>query len=254
MTHRIVIVSNGSGSRTRDVLQHSGLTDVVVLNGVTDRSFDRTAHTWTLRTGDGTEHRAQIVVDERPAEHTPVPYLGIAVHGMPNHFLLSGPDHAGKSRYIIECLRTMDSRGSTRIEVRHSTQQVYNDKSGSGREVIPWRRLARKIPSAFHMSSSPTLDDEVFDGPVVVHIGDDAFERRARLAGHLDPIDGRYHWQGTLFGELPEDVVSRTVTVGIDDRRADGRITERTPSGYSVTGVGAPPFPLDDVEVTLPQA
>jgi Domain of unknown function (DUF4873) len=47
--------------------------------------------------------------------------------------------------------------------------------------------------------------------------------------------------------------VSRTVTIVIDDRRADGRITERTPTGYSVTGVGAPPFPLDDVEVTLPQ-
>jgi hypothetical protein len=235
------------------MLQSNGIDDVVVLNGVTDRSFDRTAHTWTLHTADGTEHRAQIVVDEQPTEHTPAPYLGIAVHGMPNHFLLNGPDHAGKSRYIIECLRTMDSRGSTRIEVRHSTQQVYNDKSGSGREVIPWRRLARKIPSAFHMSSCPTLDDEVFDGPVRVRIGDDEFDARARLAGHLDPIDGRYHWQGTLFGELAEELVSRTVTVGIGDRHADGRITERTPSGYSVTGVGAPPFPLDDVEVTLPQ-
>ncbi|MGZ5397537.1 MAG: DUF4873 domain-containing protein, partial [Mycobacterium sp.] len=26
------------------------------------------------------------------------------------------------------------------------------------------------------------------------------------LAGHVDPIDGRYHWQGTVFDELPTDV------------------------------------------------
>ena len=54
-----------------------------------------------------------------------------------------------------------------------------------------------------------------------------------RLSGRLDPIDGRYHWQGTVFGALPDDVLTKrpqcALTVG--DRTAEARITERTPQG-----------------------
>ena len=78
---------------------------------------------------------------------------------------------------------------------------------------------------------------------------------RVRLSGRLDPIDGRYHWQGTVFDALPDIVLTRSqpVALTIGERTAECRITERTPQGsYSVVGVGAPPYALDDVEVVVP--
>jgi hypothetical protein len=86
-----------------------------------------------------------------------------------------------------------------------------------------------------------------------VRIDDQDFKTQARLTGHLDPIDGHYHWQGTVFDtgfdlKLPHDVV-----VAVGERTAAARLTERTPwSTYSVVGVGVPPFELDRVEVEVP--
>jgi hypothetical protein len=86
--------------------------------------------------------------------------------------------------------------------------------------------------------------DEVYDGPAVLRVGTADHEVRVRLAGHLDPIDGRYHWRGTVFETVPDDVLKQPrVTLTIGERTAAARITEKTPWGtYSVTGEGAPPF------------
>jgi hypothetical protein len=119
------------------------------------------------------------------------------------------------------------------------------------------RRRRRKAASAEHeVPSGAAVEDEVFDGPATIAIGDDRHQVRVRLTGHIDPIDGRYHWQGTVFEPLPADGLkgSAPVTLTVGDRTAPARITEKTPQGgYSVAGVGAPPFVLDDVEVTVPK-
>ena len=55
---------------------------------------------------------------------------------------------------------------------------------------------------------------------------------RVRLTGHLDPIDGQYHWQGTVFGPLPDDVLKQPkAPLTVNGRTAQARITERTPQG-----------------------
>ncbi|WP_317149351.1 DUF4873 domain-containing protein [Mycobacterium sp. 29Ha] len=92
---------------------------------------------------------------------------------------------------------------------------------------------------------------EIYDGPASVRIGEDEHTVRVRLAGHVDPIDGRYHWQGTVFDDLPGDTkLPRQATVSIGEHHAQARIVERPPQGgYSVAGVGAPPFALEAVEV-----
>ncbi len=92
---------------------------------------------------------------------------------------------------------------------------------------------------------------DLYDGPATVRIGDDERTVRVRLAGHVDPIDGRYHWQGRVFDELPGDTrLPQQITVAIDEQQAPARIVERPPQGgYSVAGVGAPPFALEAVEV-----
>lgn len=88
----------------------------------------------------------------------------------------------------------------------------------------------------------------VYEGPATLTHADEQHVVRVRLTGHLDPIDGRYHWQGMVF-DTPPDVLLTTspaVTVTVAQRSAQARITDQTPWGsYSVAGVGAPPFPLD---------
>ncbi|CAN5419237.1 hypothetical protein BH09ACT7_BH09ACT7_52880 [soil metagenome] len=91
----------------------------------------------------------------------------------------------------------------------------------------------------------------IYDGIAVLTLGQDARDVRVRLTGHLDPIDGRYHWQGTVFDSVSEDALKRstTVTLTIDGRTAPARITERTPWGtHSISGVGQPPYNIADLD------
>ncbi len=94
---------------------------------------------------------------------------------------------------------------------------------------------------------------DIYDGPATIRNDDAEHTVRVRLSGHLDPIDGRYHWQGTVFEVLPDGAkLPQHVTLAVGDTEAQARITERTPQGgYSVAGVGAPPFALDDLEVDV---
>jgi len=172
------------------------------------------------------------------------PYLGVALHGFPNYFVVGGPNFDASMRHIVECLQLMN--GHTRIEVRRSSQQVFNERVHLGNSS------GRLVPSAFDLVSSGGVHDDIYDGPATVTVADICAESRVRIAGHIDPIDGQYHWQGTLFGQYPADVLARvrTVTLMVGDRSVSARITEETQQGtYSIAGVGAPPFVLADVEV-----
>jgi hypothetical protein len=95
---------------------------------------------------------------------------------------------------------------------------------------------------------------DIYDGPATIRNEDAERSVRVRLSGHLDPIDGRYHWQGTVFEALPDDAkLPQQVKLSVGANTAEARITERTPQGgYSVAGVGTPPFTLDDLEVDVP--
>jgi hypothetical protein len=228
--------------------------DVVFINAarLTDPAFDEQTHTWTL----GQQIRARVLIATDGAVPDGIdasePYLGVAVHGLPNYFLITGPDAAAQKSYIAKCLQVMADTRSTRIEVRYSTQRYFIERKRS--EQIQWRRVARHIRKAFDLSSHIAVQDDLYDGRATVHLGDDACDVWVRLAGHFDPIDGQYHWQGTILEQLPNtDKFPQPATVTIGNRSAAARITERTPQGgYSVVGVGAPPFALDAVEVAVP--
>lgn len=114
--------------------------------------------------------------------------------------------------------------------------------------------VARRLWTRTHFlpadSSAPPDDDgadqaeDAYDGPAMMRVGETDCSVRVRLIGHLDPIDGRYHWQGTVYGAVPDDVLQRPrVTLAVAGRSVAARITERTPQGiYGVVGVGTPPF------------
>jgi cation diffusion facilitator CzcD-associated flavoprotein CzcO len=221
-----------------------------------------------IRTGDGVDHRADAIIygtgfairDQTPefvgaggvaieqAWHDGMePFLGVAIQGFPNYFLITGPDAAAQTRYVAECLALMDRNASTRIEVLRSSQQVFNERAHLGpAQPFP-------VASAFDLSSGARCDDQTYDGLATLTIAGMSHPVRARLSGRLDPIDGRYHWQGTLFSSpaqpLPDEVLRqiRTATLTVGDRSAAARIVEQTPWGtHSVAGVGAPPYAMTE--------
>ena len=116
-----------------------------------------------------------------------------------------------------------------------------------------WRRAhflpAASVTGGIEAAAATTdvgeVGEDVYDGPAVLRVAETDHSVRARLTGHLDPNDGRYHWRGTIFGALPDDVLRQPrVTLAVGERAAGARLTERTPWGtHSVTGDGAPPFP-----------
>lgn len=138
----------------------------------------------------------------------------------------------------------MQRTGSRRIEGRASSQQVFNERAQL-RPVEP-----PPVASAFDLSASTPAGDDTYDGAATLEIAGDRHPVRVRLTGHLDPIDGRYHWQGTVFGSpsqpLPGDLLgqARAATLTVGQRSAPARIVERTPWGtHTVAGIGAPPYP-----------
>lgn len=215
-----------------------------------------------IRTTDGTEHGADAIVygtgfaigqdmltgaggaTIRDAwDNGMEPYFGVAVHGFPNHFFLTGPDVAGQARYVAECVRLVANTAATRIEVRRSSQQVFNERACLG----PAR--PRRAGSAFDLSFEGGEARAAYDGAATLTIAGTHHRVRVRLAGHLDPNDGHYHWQGTVFASpsrpLPDELLqqSRTATLTVGKRSAPARIVEKTPWGtHSVSGIGAPPY------------
>lgn len=250
--YHVVVVGVG---RAEPRLAEAGITDIAVLDGcdLSSSAFDAASHTWTLPTC-----RARIVVTDqiRSGRDNLAPYLGVAVHGVPNYFMVTGADPVADAQldYIAECLKLMRLTGSTRIEVLYSTQRMFHTRGAEKADrsdASYWRRMHKLAPTAFDLSSHIGIDDDLYDGAATIRIGDDDRQVRVRLSGRLDPIDGQYHWQGTVFDALPDIVLtqSQPVALTIGGRTAECRITERTPQGsHSVVGVGAPPYALDEVE------
>jgi Domain of unknown function (DUF4873) len=88
---------------------------------------------------------------------------------------------------------------------------------------------------------------DLYDGPAQLRVDDVEHAVRVRLSGHLDPIDGRYHWRGMVFDWSPATAarLPQPVRMSVGAHTAEAQLTEVTPWGtHSVVGVGAPPYPL----------
>ncbi|WP_101953032.1 DUF4873 domain-containing protein [Mycobacterium sp. 3519A] len=86
----------------------------------------------------------------------------------------------------------------------------------------------------------------VYDGPAAMRVDEVSHPVRVRLTGHMDPIDGKYHWRGMVFELTAAVKLPKQVAVTIGERTADAHLTEITPWGtHAIAGVGAPPYPLD---------
>ena len=83
--------------RAEQRLAQAGITDIAVVDtgDLSDAAFDEATHTWSLPTC-----RAKVIVTNqiRSGREDLAPYLGIAVHGVPNYFMVDGADAVADAR------------------------------------------------------------------------------------------------------------------------------------------------------------
>src|SRR6202012_1943955 len=125
-------------------------------------------------------------------------------------------------------VRAMSRTGSTRIEVRRSSQQVFNERVYTG------PAQPHPVTSAFDLSAIAADLDATYDGAATLTIAGTGHPVRVRLSGRLDPIDGHYHWQGTGFSSSPRPLTdealkqARDAILTVGPHSAPARIVERT--------------------------
>jgi hypothetical protein len=125
-------------------------------------------------------------------EGSPQAYLGTAVAGFPNLFFVTGPNTGlghnsllfmieAQLSYVLDALRQMRARGTTRVEVRRDAQEAYNahiqrrlvrsvwntggcaswylDKTGKNTTIWPyftwryWQRTRRFDPAPYTLTN-----------------------------------------------------------------------------------------------------
>jgi len=113
------------------------------------------------------------------------------------------------------------------------------------------RRRARPEPWV------PEHDDDGYEGPAQLHVDDRTIDVEVVLAGHLEPLDGKYHWYGRVVQNDEVDAAKQSgaTSVGltiVDGTSATGRLAEHDAWGnMRITGLGAPPFARAEVDVTF---
>jgi hypothetical protein len=100
--------------------------------------------------------------------------------------------------------------------------------------------------------------EEGYTGPATLTVDGCDVPVRAILDARHEPQDGRLHWFGRVVLERAAEpalltaitATSSTIELSTDAGRAAARIGDVDPWGrYRVTGVGRPPYALDDPDL-----
>jgi hypothetical protein len=94
--------------------------------------------------------------------------------------------------------------------------------------------------------------EDGYTGPAVLTVDGQDVPVHAQLDTRHEPHDGRLHWFGRVRvdGE-GRDIHSGPVELRTETGRAEARIGDVDPWGrYRLTGVGTPPFRIDDPDLT----
>ena len=108
------------------------------------------------------------------------------------------------------------------------------------------------------MAWSPPDEGTGFSGEASLIVGDQVMDVVVHLDGHLEPLDGRFHWYGRIERSAEMEAVKDAgATTGLlvigEHAPAELRLAEHDAWGHvQVKGVGAPPYPMDSVEIDLP--
>lgn len=87
---------------------------------------------------------------------------------------------------------------------------------------------------------------EEYAGPAEVVGGDEPIAVEVQLRGHLEPIDGLFHWFGRIAKNPQLDTRHRsgsTVVLKTPHGRSEGRLSDVDTWGrFRISGTGEPPF------------
>lgn len=94
-----------------------------------------------------------------------------------------------------------------------------------------------------------------YTGSAVLLLDDDSVDADVVLTGHMEPLDGKYHWYGRVSAsnevrELKDRAGRTDVRIAVSGRRAvPARLTELDPFGnVRIVGTGTPPYALETLE------
>jgi hypothetical protein len=116
------------------------------------------------------------------------------------------------------------------------------------------RRRTRRPATAW----LPPEQSSGYEGPATLHVDSQSLHVNVALDGHLEPLDGKYHWYGRIQRSAgvvaAKDAGATTGTLVIGaGAPAELRLAEYDAWGHvQVNGIGAPPYPLEAVQVDVP--
>ncbi|RLK54682.1 DUF4873 domain-containing protein [Actinokineospora cianjurensis] len=99
------------------------------------------------------------------------------------------------------------------------------------------------------------MDEDGYQGPATLLVGEREFAVTVDLRGHFQPIDGYYRWYGRVCAdaELSSAVAGRktAATLRTPQGEAVGELSDPDPwDRYRVMGTSTPPFtPLTELDV-----
>ncbi len=168
----------------------------------------------------------------------PEAHLGLAVHGLPNYFVLMGPNTGvgnqsivfmieAQARYIGAVIRAMREYEATRVEVKSHVQQQFNrnlqrasqgtvwtsggcqswylDDEGVNRAIWPgstlsyWRTTRAINIGDFEFTRPEDREQDGYHGPAhLIDENGDEFAVEAHIIAHYEPLDNAVHWSGRL--------------------------------------------------------
>lgn len=239
-------------------LRKAGVNDVLVLDApVTAARFDHRSDLWWADTAEGCAVETRILIVGRPPSGVVLDgaFLGVAAHGSPNLFLITA---GNQMPYIAGCVDLLARGSATRIEVRAAVQHASLHRDH--RSVARALRTVR--PKHFDLTSTRDREsEEGYRGSAVLASGDHRIPVTVALAGHSEPIDGRYHWYGRITADDDVTALRRPgrepVTLTLPEGKpVPAKLAEVDPWGsVRVTGVGPPPYrveSLEEIDATTP--
>lgn len=149
----------------------------------------------------------------------------------------------GTLDYVAALVCEYAAAGATGLRVR---QPVLNEWAVVGSRSRLRRRLRKFDHIDFDWDTEESVDADVFDADVTFHADGEQTIARIRVAGHLDPSDGRFHWAGTVYGpdvrRWRDEKIRSVEIVTAAGQVAQARLTDITPWGtVRVVGEGEQP-------------
>ena len=208
-------------------------------------SFDESTHTWTLRSPRANRLAPRVLIATdgampdggRPRWAEPRP---LSRRGCPRRAELF-PDHGLRRCGAKELHREMfagdggTAPPASRCGTARSATSPSGGESGIRTDQLAARRQTHPVVLSTSARTSPSRTMCTTAAPPSTSASE-LPHARVRLTGHFDPIDGHYHWQGTILEQLPgtEKLPQpATVTVG---NRICGRAHHRAHSAGRLFG------------------